>query len=240
MKCQSLGRNLKCFWNHFDCPGSPPPQVNAQGGCSVSWAKRGGVFQAPESPEDTIPAPNQDRYNSKSVINWPAYHWLIYLTYCATFAILIDLDQICRVQKNISMIEFSRSRYLCEKHHNSSYPDMRSWCSVLILRPRWQLSKMIAKWMDVQDPSADLEKANQSDVEHADGWADWSRGVCLIPWGVAIEVSQNMCQVPSKVKCTTTHHAWYNEKIHVEIESLCWQLWASGCFWHFWRELTAG
>ena len=65
-------------------------------------------------------------------------------------------------------------------------------------------------------------------------------GVCLIPWGVAIEVSQNMCQVPSKVKCTTTHHAWYNEKIHVEIESLCWQLWASGCFWHFWRELTAG
>jgi hypothetical protein len=42
----------KVFGDHCDRPGSPPLQANAQGGVSVSWAKRGGPFQAPEIPED--------------------------------------------------------------------------------------------------------------------------------------------------------------------------------------------
>ena len=41
----------KTLGNWFDCTSPPLPQVNAQGGVSVGWQKRGGPKLAPENPD---------------------------------------------------------------------------------------------------------------------------------------------------------------------------------------------
>ena len=118
-----------CFWSYFHYPGSPPVQVNAQGGVSVSWAKRGGVFQAPGNPEDKI--------NMKSKMNWfyiilpkkeklqtirPDHYCLKYpsmsTSHCfGDFKVVVHLDQSSRIKQNLAWVRTTIDIMLCSKHH---------------------------------------------------------------------------------------------------------------------------